>query len=109
MLARKDGKVLSQELVTVEKNGRQVVRISREAAPAVKSDPDRRAAEYVLSIGGTVQVNAVIRDLKAVGELPKETFRLTAFSTGDGTKVSNAGMAAFEGCTNLTQLDLPQT
>ena len=63
VLARKDGKVVRQELVTVEKNGREVVRVEREAAPASDAapvgagDPDRRAAEYVLSVGGAVQVN----------------------------------------------------
>ena len=31
--ARKDGKVISQELVTVTRNGRQVVRVSQEAPP----------------------------------------------------------------------------
>ena len=33
--ARKDGKVVSQELVTVTKNGRQVVRVSQEALSQV--------------------------------------------------------------------------
>lgn len=33
VLARKDGKVVSQELVTVTKNGRQVVRVSKETQP----------------------------------------------------------------------------
>jgi WD40 repeat protein len=35
--ARKDGKVVRQELVTVTRNGRQVVRISHEAAPLTEA------------------------------------------------------------------------
>ncbi|MCL4203618.1 MAG: protein kinase [Pirellulaceae bacterium] len=35
VLASKDGKLVSQELVTVTRNGRQVVRVSREAGPAL--------------------------------------------------------------------------
>jgi serine/threonine protein kinase len=39
VLATKDGKVVRQTLVTVEKNGRQAVRISRELDPIAKIDP----------------------------------------------------------------------
>lgn len=35
VLASKDGKLVSQELVTVTRNGRRVVRVSREAGPAL--------------------------------------------------------------------------
>src|SRR5262249_56215306 len=36
--ASKDGKVVRQELVTVERNGRRVVRISKEAAPPTEAE-----------------------------------------------------------------------
>lgn len=46
VLASKDGKVVRQELITVTTNGRQVVRISKEAAPPDRERPlaalDRR-------------------------------------------------------------------
>ena len=35
--ASKDGKLVRQELVNVAKNGRQVVRVSREAPPETKA------------------------------------------------------------------------
>ena len=41
--ARKDGKPVRQELVTVARNGRQVVRISQEAGPLTAAIPGRRA------------------------------------------------------------------
>ena len=40
-------------------------------------DPDRKAAEYVLSIGGVVRVNDEVDDDKTVADLPQEPFRLT--------------------------------
>src|SRR5262249_30536745 len=53
VLASKDGKPVLQELVTVTKNGRQVVRVSRESTAnqqlAEPPDPDRRAAEFILA------------------------------------------------------------
>jgi eukaryotic-like serine/threonine-protein kinase len=111
--ASKDGKVVHQEQVTVAKNERQVVKVSPIAAlNAVRTgqgDLNYRAAEYVLSIGGTIQVNDVNRDLKAVGELPKEVFRLTMVRLRNNNQVSDAGLARLEGCKNLTQLDLSET
>ncbi len=73
--ASKDGKVVSRELVAVTTNGRQVVRVSQEAVTVAKAaeekdDPDRRAAEYVLSIGGTVRIGQD-RAVRAVAELPQ--------------------------------------
>ena len=82
--ASKDGKIVRRELVTVTTNGRQVVRVSQEAPPksiaTPTNDPDRRAAEHVLSIGGVVQVNGRGLDIKAAANLPPEPFRLTAIS-----------------------------
>jgi hypothetical protein len=40
--ASKDGKVVRQELVTVSRNGRRVVRVSREAAPAAGAGQGER-------------------------------------------------------------------
>src|SRR5262245_25245681 len=44
---------------------------------ADKRDPDRRAAEYVLSIGGTVRVDGNDSAIGAKGDLPAGAFRLT--------------------------------
>jgi len=81
------------------------VAVGKEAPvvePKQAADPDRRAAEYVLSIGGSVRVNDEERDRKAVDDLPREAFRLTKFNSGN--KVSDAGLAHFKGCKNLTAL-----
>jgi serine/threonine protein kinase len=71
--------------------------------------PDRKAAAWVLSIGGRVKLNDQVQpNLTAETELPKEPFQLTGVSllreveprTGD------AGLAAFKGCRHLTELVL---
>jgi hypothetical protein len=59
--ASKDGKVVSQELVTVARNGRQVVRVSKEAEPAGEAE---RWANSVAGMDAERQVKAVVRRLK---------------------------------------------
>ncbi len=70
------------------------------------ADADRKAAEYALSIGGSVRVNG--RDLRAAAELPKERFTLTLVYL-IGTAVTDAGLAHFKDCKGLTHLILGDT
>ncbi|HZT80887.1 MAG TPA: serine/threonine-protein kinase, partial [Gemmataceae bacterium] len=72
----------------------------------IAGDPDRRAAEYVLSIGGVVRVNGEGREFKTVAELPKGKFRLTFVHLGLNQKVTDAGLAHFKDCKGLTHLYL---
>src|SRR5205823_6500984 len=81
-------------------------------APEVKipaTDPDRRAAEYALSspylLKAKVEVNGQEREIHAVGDLPREPFRLIAAAIY-GVQVDDKGMANFEGCTHLMDLVL---
>ncbi|WP_417388743.1 protein kinase domain-containing protein [Gimesia sp.] len=113
--ATKDGEVLQQELVTITRNGRQVVRVSREtAAQPIDSkvvDPDRRAAEYVLSIGGKVRLNDDSRHgerklIASIKELPDSPFRLTHVELINLKKVTDTGMAALRGTKNLRFVNL---
>jgi eukaryotic-like serine/threonine-protein kinase len=69
-------------------------------------DPDRQAAEWVLSIGGTVKVNEPVREIKAAADLPPQAFRLTEVLLNWNKQVSDAGLAHFEGCKSLTYLNL---
>lgn len=126
VLASKDGRLVRQELVTVTRNGRQVVRVSKEAeataivgngpnrkidaAPLPTTDPDRRAAEYVLSIGGQVGIGFEGGPSTIdVTRLPKQPFLLTRVSLPDNEKVTDGGLAAFEGCKSLVYLSLVNT
>ena len=74
-------------------------------------DPDRRAAEWVLSIGGTIRINesGQEREMKAGDALPRGAFELTVVDLGWNPKVSDAGLACFEGCKDLTSLVLNNT
>src|SRR5262249_55590819 len=77
--------------------------------PKVPSDSDRKAAEWVLSIGGVVRVNGQDRDIKAAADLPKEPFRLTLVLLHENRQVTDAGLANLKGCGSLVYLDLPGT
>jgi hypothetical protein len=59
--ASKDGKVVRQELVTINRNGRQVVRISKESAPITEA---ARWEKTVAGMPAEQQVKAVVRRLK---------------------------------------------
>uniref|UniRef100_A0A7C4LLH5 non-specific serine/threonine protein kinase n=1 Tax=Schlesneria paludicola TaxID=360056 RepID=A0A7C4LLH5_9PLAN len=74
----------------------------------IGGDPDRRAAEYVLSIGGQVQLNDKNEWINAP-TLPKEPFRLTAVNLQSNEKVTDAGLAHFKDCKGLLQLRLEYT
>src|SRR5262249_41317384 len=59
--ASKDGKVVRQELVTVTRNGRQVVRVSKESAPPSAAGAWEKS---VAALSPEEQVEAVVRRLK---------------------------------------------
>jgi serine/threonine protein kinase len=99
--ARKEGKVVSRELVTVTKNGRQVVRVSREAPPETKTAA--RSAEtsawerVVAALSAAEQVRAVAARLKelnpnfdgaVVPTIENGVVRELAFNTDDVTDLS---------------------
>ena len=84
-------------------------RINIKELPKASADPDRKAAEYALSIGGTVGVNDQESVFKAAADLPNEAFRLTKVDLNGCKKVTDAGLAVFKDCRNLTSLSLPNT
>jgi serine/threonine protein kinase len=75
----------------------------------IAGDPNRRAAEYVLSIGGQVTINDSDRWLDHAGSLPQEPFRLTGVSLYGRKNVTDAGLAHFKGCRQLRVLELAWT
>ena len=79
--------------------------------PKISTDPDRKAVEWVLSIGGAIKIkeNGEERAIKAVGELPRGAFELTVVSLNQNPKVSDAGLALFKHCKNLAYLGLDGT
>jgi hypothetical protein len=83
--ATRDGKLVTQRLVTVTRNGKEVVRITREPPPA--EDADRRAATWLRSLG-PVQVDVAVGDnhesVLPHHPLPADPFRIVRiyFPTG---------------------------
>jgi hypothetical protein len=96
----------------------EVLRVSQGVPPGAKNDktdvgaqtldPDRRAAEYVLSNGGAVKVNGQNKEIRTNADLPRDSFRLTGIIlwNADGFRVTatDAGLAVFKDCKNLTEI-----
>jgi hypothetical protein len=78
----------------------------RPPEPKAGEDPERRAAEYVLSVGGKVRINDEEKEITASTELPNTTVRLTSVDLGDNQRVTEAGLAAFHGTKNLKRIVL---
>ena len=100
--ARKDGKVVSRELVTVTNNGRRVVRVSQEAPTPVAKAAARSAdvvawERVVAALSAAEQVKAVAARLKelnpnfdgaVVPTIENGVVRELAFNTDDVTDLS---------------------
>jgi TusA-related sulfurtransferase len=81
----------------------------KDTGQALSADPDRRAAEWVLGIGGTILVNEQEQLIKATTALPKQGFRLTWVDLHDNKQVDDAGLASFKACKNVSGLRLDNT
>ena len=70
--------------------------------------PHRRAAEYVLSIGGQIMIreNDRERTIQALADLPKTEFELTGVILNQNAKLTDAGLENFAGCRNIKYLSL---
>ncbi len=76
--------------------------------PPAAADPDRTAAKWVLSVGGTVRVNGgEVQDaIKAADQLPRPVFRLTGLRLVGTPKVTDEALAVFKDCKHLAHLYL---
>ncbi len=81
--------------------------------PKLPSDPDRRAAEFILSFPRTyqiaVQVNDIDRWIGKVSDLPAGPFRLTGVGVEWAPKLDDEGLANFAGCKHVKILNLVGT
>ncbi|MGE0606655.1 MAG: protein kinase [Pirellulales bacterium] len=111
LLASKDGQVVTQELVTITSGGRQVVRVSKEHGNQPSTtvvDSDRKAAEWVLALGGTVHLNDDPNHVLKSSDLPSEPFRLTGFHLRK-PEVEDTDLRILQDCQHLTRIDLAFT
>ncbi len=72
-------------------------------------DPDRRAAEYVLSIGGHIRFNEIEQSIGAVDDLPQGDFEPSSVNLESNPNVSDVGLASFNDCRNLKSINLCDT
>ncbi len=79
-------------------------RIEHEGGVIEAVDVDRRAAEWVLSVGGRVAVNAR-SEVRAAADLPKGAFALVTVDLEE-KPVTAAGLAAFRNCRSLDTVNL---
>lgn len=70
---------------------------------------DRKAAEFVLSIGGQIGVDGKKPDIKATIELPKEPFLLTYVILQSNQRITDSTMEIFKGCKNIQTIYLNAT
>jgi serine/threonine protein kinase len=79
---------------------------SKSTAIAPIADADRRAAKYILSHGGWIQINGQQQLIQATGDLPRDQFELTTVGLYSNVLVTDAGLAVFEDCENLRAIFL---
>ena len=72
--------------------------------------PDRRAAEWILSIGGKVRVNDNTQDdIVDKANLPSDGFRLTYIQLSGKAQVRDDDLAIFASCQDLAAIGLDHT
>jgi hypothetical protein len=133
---KRDGS--AREAAAPKKTTDQTPDTTEDGVATPIKDPDRRAAEYVLSLHGKVRINERDREIEAAADLPRDAYRLTGVNL-DGiswlgnrqardagltylahcghlaylnlghTPIDNAGLARLKGCKKLTYLNLGYT
>jgi serine/threonine protein kinase len=77
--------------------------------PPKATDPDRAAAEYIVSVGSAAFINAEPREYRTRAELPGEPFRVSYVDLAGNKKVTDEGLANFRDCKHLTEMYLMDT
>ncbi|MBP3955541.1 protein kinase [Gemmata sp. G18] len=92
------------ERAKTEVGGKTVTPEPKRSAPA--ADADRKAAEYILSLGGAVRVEGEDREITTAAELPPGAVRLTSVFYHGGGQLTDAGVGLLGDCKYLTNLVL---
>jgi tRNA A-37 threonylcarbamoyl transferase component Bud32 len=103
---------LSPDKFEITEKNRARVRVIAEkvkppgAKPTPPTDPDRRAAEYLLSVGGVVSIAAGGEqfEVKSATDLPKQPFSVVVFNASRNPKVTDEGLAAARDCKHIAHL-----
>jgi hypothetical protein len=106
--------LVSSDEFTLERNGKAVVTIRRVKETPVAKPPaedERKAAEWVLSIGGKVTIRQAgeEREIETARDLPGKPFQVVGVHLIRNEQVTDAGLANLKSLTNLQILDLGHT
>jgi serine/threonine protein kinase len=115
IIRNKDGKEVAR--ITVPDGGSaEIKEIKQDGGSKPKADPgnvdpDRRAAGWVLSIGGGIKIrqDGQEREIRAAKDLPVAPFEVVFAGLRGNQKADDAALEYFKGLTNLSGLDLQQT
>jgi serine/threonine protein kinase/Leucine-rich repeat (LRR) protein len=116
--ANADEFLVKNNHITLKRGDKLVVEIERKAV--AKSEPrpsgsgvadaDRKAAEWVLKIGGVIHIRQEGHEnAKVAKDLPTTPFQLDAVILHDNKKVDDFQLERLKGLTNLRWLDLNRT
>ncbi len=72
-------------------------------------DVDRKAAEWVISLGGGVRINGDNKEIRAATELPKERWCLTGVNLNGSKQLTDAGLERLNDLKSLTFLLIGDT
>jgi serine/threonine protein kinase len=84
-------------------------KVEAEPKSLVTTDSDRKAAEYVLSLGGDVRVNTKDSNINSIADLPDSPFLLTYVNLYNSEKVRDADLIRFRSCQGLVSIDFRKT
>jgi serine/threonine protein kinase/Leucine-rich repeat (LRR) protein len=89
----------------------ETIQIVQNDTKPAETESDRRAVEWVLSIGGKIQTRqgSQAKEIEAAKDLPAAPFEVVRVDLQSNQKVNNAGLTHLKGLTNLTVLDLRST
>ncbi len=82
-----------------------MIKAAPKNATITEVSPDRKAAEWVLSVGGTVELNVPLHE----GKLPPGEWWLRKVILGECPHCTDADLKRFAGCTWLNHLNLTRT
>ena len=81
-------------------------RLSKSSNSTPLNDSDRKAAEYVLSVGGKVKINGNAKEIAFARDLPSTPFHLISVNLLHNTKITEAGLKNFVGTHHIRYLEL---
>jgi serine/threonine protein kinase/Leucine-rich repeat (LRR) protein len=106
--ANADEFVIKNNRITLKRGDKPMVEIERRPPTARAVDADRKAAEWVLSVGGAVRVLAdgKLVDVSKAENLPKRAFRIKRVNIAANPRVQDAALEHLSGLAELEELDM---